>query len=65
MDQLPGPNCLKIFTSIIYILSKSICFKPFQSSLMFVKRAGAYPSEVPLKVLYSRAGFQPFLNTLD
>ncbi len=38
--------------------------KPFQPSLMFAGKAGAYPSEAP-QVLHSRVGSWPHLQTFD
>ncbi len=35
--------------------------KPFQSSLMFVVMAGAYPSEAPARVFVPGKPFQPSL----
>jgi hypothetical protein len=38
--------------------------KPFQFSLIFAVKAGAYPSEAPLQVLLSTVGPWPYPQTL-
>jgi hypothetical protein len=49
----PGPNVIKLFTSVIYeCLSQASVFvllRPFRASLMFVSKAGAYPCEAPFR----------------
>ncbi len=49
----PGLNVIKLCTDIIYeCLQKARVFvpgRPFQPSLMFVVKAGAYLSEAPLR----------------
>jgi hypothetical protein len=49
--EFPGPNVINPFTLVIYEFCNkleclSLC-KPFQPSLMFVRKAGAYPSGAP------------------
>jgi hypothetical protein len=39
----PGPNAIKNFTFVIYEYS-FVTGEPFQPSLMFVRKGGAYPS---------------------
>ncbi len=49
MSLIPGPNIIKLFTSVIYeYLQEAIVFvfdRPFQPSLMFVSTTGANLSE--------------------
>jgi hypothetical protein len=53
MFRLPGPNVIKLFAAVIYefLLSARgfVPGKPFQLSLMFVSKAGAYSSGAPVK----------------
>ena len=50
VKSAPGPNVIKLFTSVIYKFSQYarvfVSGKPFQPSLMFVRKVGAYPSGV-------------------
>jgi hypothetical protein len=49
----PVANVIKLFTAVSYNFS-FVPGKPFQPSLMFAGKAGAYPSEVPFN--YSTLG---------
>jgi hypothetical protein len=46
MRSTPGPNVIKLYTAVIYEFLKFawvfVLDKPFQPSLMFVGKAGAY-----------------------
>jgi hypothetical protein len=48
-----GGNSIKLFTTVIYGFSKQarvfVPGKPFQPSLMFAGKAGAYPREDPFR----------------
>ncbi len=47
MTLRPGPNVIRLLTSVICDKIVFVLVKPFQSSLIFASKAGGYRSEAP------------------
>jgi hypothetical protein len=59
---LPGDSTMKLFTAVRYEFLNMLVFapdKPYQPSLMFAGKAGAYPNKEPFRCRNSRVGSWP------